>query len=159
MYGPLIFNAAVLIVLFFFYFKDKDKTQKAMRLASEHFKKIMPLLIIMLAVIIFMQGAFSEENIAGHITAFSGTTGYLIAAFIGGVIHIPPFITFPLAGQLLQNGVNPGVIAVLVTSLIMVHSFTIPLEAKEMGIKFALARNILCLISAIMIGIVVGVLY
>ncbi|MEA3230102.1 MAG: hypothetical protein U9P44_04250 [archaeon] len=159
MYEPLVFNAFIILVFLFFYSKNKNKAGKALKCAFKSLRNVIPLIMIMLIVLIFVQNTFSEEFIRQNITAFSGPTGYFIAAFLGAVVHIPLFISFPLGGQLLQSGVNPGFIAVLITSLVMVHTFTIPLEIKEMGLKFALARNILCLVSAIIIGFVMGVFY
>ncbi len=157
--GLVIFNLVIFSVFVLFYLVDRRKGNQSLKWAFKHFVSLMPLLLIIIIVLMFMEKIISKEMVTQHITAFSGPMAYLVAAFLGAIVHIPLFIAFPLGGQLLQAGVNPGAIAVFVTSLVMVHIFTVPVEIKELGFKFAIVRNGLGLVSAIIIGIIVGVLY
>ena len=159
MYGALLFNIAVLVVFLLFYFRNKKKARHALHLAIKSFWKIGPLLLIVMIFLIFSQRIFSGERVITYLTHSSGPLGYLIAAFLGTVVHIPLFVAFPIGGQLLQSGVNPGLIAVLITSLVMVHTFSIPIEIKELGTKFAVYRNVLSFVFAICIGVIMGLLY
>ncbi|MCK5699349.1 MAG: hypothetical protein KAH93_05860, partial [Candidatus Aenigmarchaeota archaeon] len=155
----LIFNAVVLVVFLVCYFRDKDKSVHALRLSVRSFERIAPVFVVVILLLVFAQGLFSGDAVFAYVAGVSGLWGYLVAAFVGAIVHVPPFITFPIAGQFLASGVNPGYIAVLVTSLVMVHTFSIPIEVKELGLKFALVRNFLCLVFAIVIGVIMGVLY
>ncbi|MBN1385875.1 permease [Candidatus Woesearchaeota archaeon] len=156
---PIIFNIVVFTVLVCFFRRDNNKTNESLRLAWRSFQKIFPLLIIVILVLLFIQKLFSYEGIITEISANPGLKGYVLAALLGAIVHIPEFITFPIAGQLLSSGVNPGFIGVLITSLIMVHSFSLPIEIKEMGWRFALVRNSLGLVAAILVGAIIGVVY
>ena len=156
---PIVFNIIIFIIFIIYYFTNKNKAVEAAKLGAKSFKKIFPLIVVMLLIIIIMQKIFSYGFIIDSLTRFSGWQGYLIAVFFGSIVHIPHFVVFPLAGQLLQGGVYPGFIAVLVTSLVMVHTFSIPLEIKELGFKFAVVRNLVSLVFAIVVGVVLGVLY
>lgn len=155
----LIFNAVVFVVFFVCYFTGKEKSLHALRLSVRSFENIAPVFVVVILFLVFEQGLFSGDAIFAYVAGVSGLSGYLMAAFVGAIVHVPPFIAFPVAGPLLASGVNPGYIAVLVTSLVMVHTFSIPIEVKELGLKFALIRNFLCLVFAILIGVIMGVLY
>ncbi len=155
----LIFNAVVFAVFLVCYFTDKDKSVHALRLSVRSFERIAPIFVTVILVLVFVQDLFLGDVVFDYIAGVSGIWGYLAAAFLGAIVHVPLLITFPVAGQLLVSGVNPGYIAVLITSLVMVHTFSMPVEIKELGLKFALVRNFLCLVFAIVIGVLMGVLY
>ena len=155
----IIFNIIIILLLIFSFFKNKKKSLKALHIAFKSFKQIFPLLMIIFFILIFIQGLFSIKQVGDFISSKSGFLGYIISASVGAFFHVPPFIAFPLGGQLLRNGVNAGTIAVFITSLVMVHTFSIPIEIKELGLKFALIRNALAFAFAILIGILIGVLY
>ena len=160
MYIPaIIFNVIVMIVLIIAFKKNEEKAMDAMRLAWRSFLRLIPLMILLMFMYVLLGNLFTEQFILKYMSTASGVTGYLLGAALGGIIHLPMFIAFPIGGHLLELGVNPGFIAVLVTSLVMVHTFSIPIEVKELGWKFTIARNVLSLIFAIAIGVILGVLY
>jgi len=66
---------------------------------------------------------------------------------------IPGFVAYPMAGMLVKNGVAYPVIAVFMTTLMMVGIVTLPLEKKFFGMKLALTRNALNFVGALLIGL------
>ena len=78
---------------------------------------------------------------------------------LGSISLIPGFIAYPLSGVLIKNGVSYPVIAVFITTLMMVGVLTLPLERKYFGWKVAIMRNLLSLIGALAIGITIGFLW
>ncbi|RMF54972.1 hypothetical protein D6745_03490 [Candidatus Woesearchaeota archaeon] len=156
---PTIFNLTIFIIFSAYFFINRKKAVEAVKLSAKSFKRIFPLLLVILFVILILERILSFELIASSITSFSGWQGYLLSVFLGSIVQIPHFIAFSVAGQLLQGGVYPGFIAALVTSLVMVHTFSIPIEIKELGFKFAVIRNLISLIFAVIIGVIIGVLY
>ncbi|MGQ9534975.1 MAG: hypothetical protein ACUVTF_07070 [bacterium] len=86
----------------------------------------------------------------------SGMRGIGIAAVLGSVALIPMFITYPLAAILLKGGVSYQVLAVFITTLLMVGVLTLPIEVKYFGLKVSIIRNILSFIGALIIGLVIG---
>ena len=85
--------------------------------------------------------------------------GYVFGALIGSITLMPGFIAYPLCGFLIRNGVSYPIIAVFVTTLMMVGIVTIPIEKRYFGLKVTLLRNILSFIGAIIIGLLVGILW
>ncbi|MBU0757471.1 MAG: permease [Nanoarchaeota archaeon] len=157
--GPIIVNSLAVLIFILYYRKNRTKAKEAISLGVKSIRQIGPLLIIAVVLIISLQGLFSEQFIRDSITSVSGTAGVVIGALLGAIIHLPHFIAFPIGGQLLDSGVDPGIIVGFLTSIIMVHTFSIPVEIKFMGLKFALARNLLCFGFAIALGLILGALY
>jgi uncharacterized membrane protein YraQ (UPF0718 family) len=94
--------------------------------------------------------------IVKYLGANSGWLGFTIAAIIGSITLIPGFISYPLAATLLKQGATYAVVAVFMTTLMMVGIVTLPLEIKYLGKKAAIFRNVLNFVAAIIIGILMG---
>lgn len=159
MLSAIIFNAVVLLVLIILFLRDKEKFKKAITIAYVSLKKLLPLLLIIFFLMLLLQFILSESFIVDTVKQSTGLKGYVITALLGGIINIPLFMTFPIGGELLRSGVNPGLIGVLISSLVMVHLFTLPVEIKYLGTKYAVLRNGLSFIAAIIIGVLIGVLF
>jgi len=159
MIGPIVFNSIIMVLSILFFRKDKKRFIESFSIAKKSFLKIAPLISIVLIILVFIQALFSDDVILTYLSAAEGTKGYILAVLLGAVIHIPHFVAFPIGGQLLQEGIDPGFIGVFITSLVTVHTFSIPLEVKELGLKFTAVRNLLYLLASIIIGIFIGVLF
>lgn len=80
----------------------------------------------------------------------------IIAAFVGSITLIPAFVSFPLVGSLIDAGASIIPIVAFLTTLTMVGMVTFPLENREFGLKFALTRNLLSFIFAVIISLLMG---
>src|SRR5665648_153913 len=80
------------------------------------------------------------------------------SAAFGTITLIPAFIAFPLVGTLVNSGVGIVPAAAFLTTLTMVGIVTFPLEKREFGTRFALTRNILSFVFAIIISLTMGVI-
>lgn len=81
----------------------------------------------------------------------------LIAAGVGSVALIPGPIAYPLAGMLLERGVPYTVLAVFITTLMMVGVITFPVEREYLGTHTAGLRNLLSLAGALLVGLIMGI--
>jgi len=66
-------------------------------------------------------------------------------------------VAFPLAALLLKSGVGYAVVAVFITTLMMVGVLTLPLEIRFFGRRVALLRNGLSFIGALIVGALIKV--
>jgi uncharacterized membrane protein YraQ (UPF0718 family) len=123
------------------------------------FLKLLPALLIVLFLVSSFIYLVPEKSIVEYLGADSGALGVVIAALIGAISLIPGFVAFPLAGILVSRGVSYTIVAVFITSLMMVGTFTLPLEIKYFGKKAAIMRNVLSFFGAIMIGLMIGVFF
>ncbi len=135
---------------------DQRKTMTGVKRGLDMFLNVLPALLAILALVSVALYLVPEPLIIEFLGRRSGVLGVLIAAAVGAIALIPPFIAFPLANILHSKGVSYSVVAVFVTSLIMVGFVTLPLEIRYFGKKAALLRNALSLIAAIIIGGLIG---
>jgi hypothetical protein len=69
----------------------------------------------------------------------------------------PGFIAFPLGAILVRSGVSYQVVAVFITTLMMVGILTLPLEAKYFGWRVSILRNALSFAGALLVGLLMGI--
>ena len=144
------------ISLLLSFILDKEKTflglKKGGKMLFNIFHPFLNILILISIVLFFIP----DYLIVQYLGANSGWYGFGIAALVGSITLIPGFISYPLAATLLKQGATYAVVAVFMTTLMMVGVVTLPLEIKYFGKKAAIARNVLNLIAAIIIGILMG---
>ena len=155
-------STAIFINLFVLFFmivsllKDKDKTKKAIIIAGKSLLKIFPSVLMIIMFIGLLLGLLPQAKISEFIGEQSGWEGFLLIAVLGAIMHIPSLLSFPLAASLLDKGAQVASVAVFITTLTMIGIVTLPLEIKIMGKKFALLRNGISFIMAILIALVMG---
>ncbi len=82
----------------------------------------------------------------------------LLAAVTGAAALVPVLAVFPVAADLLKNGAGTAQMAVFISTLTTVGIITIPLEAKYMGAKAAVLRNLLFFLFAFGTSFLLGVI-
>jgi len=135
---------------------DRGKTMLGVKKGLKMFLGIMPTLFGILAIVSLMLAVFHPSAIR-QMLGGGGAGPFIAAALIGSISLIPGFIAFPLAGVLRSNGATTPVLAVFITTLMMVGVLTLPLEAKFFGSRVAILRNALAFIGAIIIALLMSV--
>lgn len=130
-----------IIILLISLFFDRAKTIVGVKKGIKMFLGILPDIVNVLILVSVFLYLFPNETLVKILGKESGTIGIGIAALIGSISLIPGFIACPLAGILLKSGVTYKVIAVFVTTLMMVGIFTLPLEVKYFGYKISFMRR------------------
>jgi uncharacterized membrane protein YraQ (UPF0718 family) len=144
------------VILLLSFIRDKDKTVLGVKKGGKMLFNILhPFLniLILISIVLFFVPA---PLIVHYLGANSGWFGFGLVAFIGSITLVPGIIAYPLAAALLKQGATYSVVAVFITTLMMVGVVTLPLEIKYFGKKAAIMRNTLNLIAAIIIGILMG---
>ena len=154
-----ILIAITAICLIFSFIADRKKTLMGLKKGMKMFLNILPAILSVLILVSVFLFFLPNETIIRFMGKDAGFTGYLIAALIGSIALIPGFIAYPLAGILVKNGVSYPVIAVFITTLMMVGVLTLPIEIKYFGVRTAILRNVLYFIGALIIGIAIGLVY
>lgn len=155
------FTVGFLVVGAFFFIvaliKDKTKTKDAIGKS----KKMMGKMVIDIAGIVFLIGLvltiIPPDMIKTYLGEGNVVVSSIIGALVGSVTLIPGFVAFPLVGSLVASGASIVPTVAFLTTLTMVGVVTYPLEAKEFGRKFALMRNGLSFLGAIVIALIMGV--
>jgi uncharacterized membrane protein YraQ (UPF0718 family) len=138
--------------------KDRKRTWQGLKNGLTMFLNLLPSLLNVLMLVAIVLSLVPQSRIVALLGKESGIGGYVVAALIGSISLIPGFIAYPLCGILVKTGINPGVIAVFVTTLMMVGILTLPLEIKFFGARTALLRNGLSFVGAILIGSIMAVI-
>lgn len=137
--------------------KSKKRTFEAMKKS----KGMMGNMIGEIIAIIFMIGLIltfiPPESIKSVLGSSNTVLSTIIAAFVGSITLIPAFVAFPLVGSFVDVGASIVPAVAFLTTLTMVGLVTFPLEKKEFGFKFALTRNVLSFIAALIIAAAMGV--
>ena len=138
--------------------KSKQKTMKAFKIAKKALGKTAPSIIAVLGIVGLTLGTLTPEIISKLVGEEAGIIATITAAVIGAITLIPSLIAFPLAGSLLRSGATVMTISAFITTLVMVGIVTLPVEIKALGKKFAMLRNGLGFIAALIIAGIMGVL-
>lgn len=138
---------------------SREKTLKSLKTAWNMFLKILPLLLVTLTFVSIVLFFLPDYVIAKYLAGDDVLLGSLIAAVVGSISLLPGFITFPLCGLLLKQGVSFTVLAAFTTSLMMVGIVTYPIEAKYFGRKLTIIRNIFAFVIAVVVSFVIGLVY
>jgi len=152
----LIFVLVVFISLIASLVLDKNKTLLGLKKGMKMFLNIVPPFLNILILVSILLFLVPQEIIVKYLGPSSGGIGFLLAAVIGSITLIPGFISYPISAALIGAGASYSVVAVFITTLMMVGVVTLPLEIKYFGKKAAIMRNILNFIAAIIIGLCVG---
>jgi uncharacterized membrane protein YraQ (UPF0718 family) len=155
----LILTVITIFAIAFSFFADKQKTFDGILKGLKMFMNLLPSILILLAGVSIMLYFLPNEIIIKYLGENAKASGYIIAATVGSLALIPGFIAYPLSGVLVQNGVGYPVIAIFITTLMMVGILTLPIEIKFFGVKTALLRNLLFLAGALTIGLLTGLIY
>ena len=110
--------------------------------------------LILVSIFLFL---VPQETIVRLLGKDSGASGMMIAAALGSISLIPAPVSYPLAGMLVKSGVGYKIVAVFITTLMMVGVLTLPIEIKYFGVRASLMRNALSLVGAIVIGALMGI--
>ena len=152
----IVVNTLALAALAVAVVKDKEKGKRALRIALRSFLGMLPMVLVIILLIGLLLGFVPPASIQSIVGEESGILGILISTALGGILFIPSLIAFPLAASLVEEGAALGAVAGLITSLTMIGTLTIPLEVRELGLKFTVLRNGLGLVFAILIALAMG---
>jgi uncharacterized membrane protein YraQ (UPF0718 family) len=153
----IVLSLATAILLLLSFFVDRGKTMAGVKKGAMMFLNILPALLTVLILVSIFLYAVPAHLLTEWLGRGTGWAGIASAALLGSISLIPGFIAFPLGAILLRSGVSYQVIAVFVTTLMMVGILTLPLEAKYFGWKVSILRNALSFAGALLVGLLMGI--
>jgi uncharacterized membrane protein YraQ (UPF0718 family) len=147
-----------LILFLIALLKDKEKTLQSMKKSKGMMGNMLGSIISIILLIGLVLTLIPPETIEKTLGSSNQVLSSIIAAVAGSVTLIPAFVAFPLVGSLVDAGASivPGV--AFLTTLTMVGVVTFPLEKQEFGMKFAITRNGISFVFALVIAIGMGVI-
>lgn len=146
-------TAMALLVSWWF---DREKTQRALKISAKSLRDLVPRILGMVALVGLVL-ALVPPDLLTKLFSFHGIGGFVMISAIGSIITMPAPIAFPLVGSLFRLGAAPATLAAFVTTLTMVGIITAPMEISYFGKRFTLIRQSLSFVTAIIIGLLMGV--
>ncbi len=148
---------ATALLLMLSFFADRSKTLAGLKKGAKMFLNILPPLLHVLFLVSMFLYLVPAVVLSEWLGKGTGWSGILAAALLGSISLIPGFIAFPLGAILVRSGVSCQVVAVFITTLMMVGILTLPLEAKYFGWKVSILRNTLSFLGALLVGLLMGI--
>jgi uncharacterized membrane protein YraQ (UPF0718 family) len=146
---------AAVVALLVSFVADRGKTGKAIKVTIKKLRRILPGYLHLLILLSFVL-LVSDSVIIKVLSVANPWIGLGTGLAIGSITMMPGFISYPLAGVLVEHGVRTMVVAGFVTSLMMVGVVTFPVEKAYFGTRLALMRNGVALVIALVISIAMG---
>lgn len=150
----MILWLAALTALVISFFRSRKKTAEGLKKGVGIMKGMAYQILMILAAVALIFSLIPEEWIAAVLG--SEKTGTIWGALLGTITIIPGIVAFPLAGELENSGASLSAISAFITTLTMVGLATLPVEIKHFGKGFALFRNGLSLLAAVVIALIMG---
>ena len=154
----IIINLLAILGISISFFKNKEKSIKALRVALKGTLNMAPAILIILVLVGLLMGFFKPELISKLLGNQTGIIGITLASLAGAILMIPSLVAFPLTASLVESGASISVAAAFITTLTMIGFVTLPIEIKEMGKKLTLLRNGISFIIAVGIALIMGVI-
>lgn len=140
------------------WLKGKERTLGSMQMARGMMKSMMGQIIAILFLIGLLLTFMPPQTIIRYMGETHIVLASVVAAVVGAITLIPAFVAFPLVGSFVDVGASIVPAVAFLTTLTMVGVVTFPLEKQAFGFKFAVARNGLSFLFAIIIALAMGVL-
>ncbi len=133
---------------------DKEKIKKALLGATKSFQKAFPILVGVILLISLISVIISKEQLSliFNKNIYSNT---FIAAILGSIFAGNPINSYILGGEFLSLGISLVAVTAFLISWVTVGIIQLPAEILMLGKKFAITRNILSFIFAIIIAILI----
>jgi len=136
--------------------KDKISTKNALFKSGREILNLLPLLFSMLMLI----GLISLIPKSLYLKLFNDNfLDPVIGAIIGSISVGNPVTSYILGGEMFLQGISLIVITAFIVTWVTVGIIQLPLEIKTFGKKFAITRNILSFLIAIIVSILVVLTY
>jgi hypothetical protein len=115
------------------------------------FINVLPVIIGMLLATSLVVTVFKDQ-VSAQLFGNGDILDALLGASIGSVATGNPLASYLLGGELLRGGVSLIAVTALVVTWVTVGIVQLPAEALMLGTRFALYRNVVGFIAALMIA-------
>jgi uncharacterized membrane protein YraQ (UPF0718 family) len=151
-----IINGFAVSALLIALYRDRERGINSLKRGLFSFVRILPTVLTIVVIIGLLLGFVPPDMLRQVVGDQSGIVGLFLTGTIGSVLHIPALVAFPLAASFQEMGASVSIVAVFITTLTMIGVVTLPLEIRELGWRFAVLRNGLSFVGAVLIALVMG---
>ena len=116
---------------------------------------LVPILLLVFSVIFLVNLFLKPEVIKRHLGHDSGLKGWFYASIASIFIVSPPYVIFPLLGELKAHGMKYSLIAVFLSNRNVSPAF-LPVTAYYFGLPFTVIISCYILLFSVFAGLVMG---
>jgi len=153
----VVLFALTLVALGISYWKDRERTRRALQISLRSLLSLTPSLLGMTVVIGLIMALIPPERMVALFRA-DGPAGFFLISAVGTIATVPAPVAFSLAGSLHELGAGLGALGAFISTLTMVGIVSIPMEIEFLGRRFALLRETVSFVLAVAIGGLMGVI-
>lgn len=151
------FFLAVLFMYLFFGLLNRDVFLEALLNFFTMTLRIVPLLLLVFIFSIFINLFLSKERIKKIFGKKIGFKAYLYAIISGILISGPPYVLYPLLGELKKKGMKNSLLAVFLYNRNVKIPF-LPVLIFYFGLKYSFFLSFYIIIFSIISGFLINVL-
>ena len=131
---------------------NSGKWEKAAKKSLKSFWEIVPVLLGVILLMALFVTLVPKETYAG---IFTGNTlmDPLIGAVAGSIAAGNPITSYILGGEFLKQGISLAAIASFILAWVTVGIIQFPIESAALGKKFAITRNAVSFVLAIVVAV------
>ena len=155
----IIYLVAGIIWLFYTFKKNKKDGKKALKISINNLLGRIPDIFAVFLLLGVINQFVPRDIIFRYMGNARGVWDHLLALLFGSLAAGPPATAYPLGQGLLVKGAALSVVAVFLASWVKVGFISLGVELKSFGKEFVLWRNIVAMISCLLIGALVQLLY
>ncbi|QYZ79462.1 hypothetical protein E2N92_08495 [Methanofollis formosanus] len=121
---------------------------------AKSFLQIVPMIAGVLLLVSLLTAAIPEEAYAALFTGHP-VLDPLVGAAAGSVAAGNPVTSYVIGGELLRVGVSLTAVTAFIVAWVSVGLVSLPAEMEVMGRRFALARNAISFLCAVLMAVLV----
>ncbi len=148
-----------IVWLLYTFKRGKKEGKKAVKIATNNFLGRLPDIFAIFLLLGLLNEFVPKDIIFRYMGNAKGIVDHLIALFFGSIAAGPPATAYPLGKGLLTKGAALSVVAVFLAAWVKVGFISLGVEIKSFGKEFVIWRNIVAMVSCLLIGLIIQLLY
>ncbi len=137
-------------------YRSVVKFRQATTVACKGLLGMLPTFVAVFGLVGLFQVFVPPSLVERWLGAGGGPFSLLVGATVGSVAAGPPAGAFPIAGSLIQAGAWMPAVAAFIVSWVLVGVVSLPFEGRVFGWRYALTRNGISFLLAMLIGLAIG---
>ncbi len=138
-------------------FFEPELIKNALWRTGEVLVKILPVLVLVFVVIYIINRYLNTQKIRKHLGEHSGWRGWVYAVIVGVLLAGPPYVLYPIFGDLQDKGMKNSLIAVIFYNRNVKLQF-LPALIYYFGLSFSIILSVYMILFSLLNGVLVGAL-
>lgn len=130
---------------------DPEVTGNALLYFREMLSKVVPVLALVFAILLLTNLFLNPDRIKRHLGKDSGLRGWFYAIIGGIVISGPPYLLYPMLGEMKKHGARNGLIGAMLYNR-NVKIYFIPAIIYYFGIRYAAVLSVYIILFSLLNG-------